>query len=60
MAHPTPPLQVMGEGANAPDQLTVEDGGLKISVANKTASFSGNTYDYATGKISTFKKLTRK
>jgi hypothetical protein len=50
----------MVEGAKVPDQITVADGVLKISVANKTASFSGNTYDYATGKISTFKKLTRK
>jgi beta-glucanase (GH16 family) len=46
---------IAGDGGNSPEQVTLEDGILKITVKEESTPFSGSSYDYATGEISTFK-----
>lgn len=51
---------IAGSGSNDPEQITIEDGVLKITAAQKSDSFSGTSYSYAAGEISTFKRFKQK
>lgn len=45
---------IAGSGGNAPENITVADGVLKLKSEQRAVSFSGTNYSYATGEISTF------
>lgn len=52
---------IAGDGGNSPEQITLEDGILKITVEERPVEFGlGGSYDYATGEISTFKNFNQR
>ena len=53
-------LGINGIAGNYPQNISVENGNLKIKGEKKTFVFAGKTYNYAAGEISTFQKFRLK
>ncbi|WP_269540608.1 DUF7594 domain-containing protein [Cerasicoccus fimbriatus] len=51
---------IAGSGGTDPEQITLEDGALKITAAEKPTVYGGTSYNYACGEISTFKLFKQK
>ena len=45
---------IAGTGGNAPENITVSGGTLKLKAEQRAVSWGANNYSYATGEISTF------
>lgn len=45
---------IAGAGANAPENISVDGGLLKIKAEQRSAAFCGTNYNYAAGEVSTF------
>lgn len=45
---------IAGQGANDPGNVSVSSGSLKITAKNASTVYSGNTYNYGCGEISTY------
>ncbi len=45
---------IAGAGANSPDNITVADGKLQLLAEQRATTFSGTSYSYAAGEVSTF------
>jgi len=45
---------IAGTGGNAPENISVSGGTLKLTAQQRAVTFGGTNYNYATGEISTF------
>lgn len=51
---------ITGDGGIDPDQISLVDGNLRITAAEKPTMYSGSSYNYACGELSTFKNFRQK
>ena len=45
---------IAGSGGNAPENITVSGGALRLKAEQRAVTFGGANYSYATGEVSTF------
>ena len=45
---------IAGAGGNAPENITVSGGTLRLKAEQRPVTFGGSSYSYATGEVSTF------
>jgi len=51
---------INGVAGNAPENMSVACGYLRVTGERRPIEFAGNSYDYATGEVSTFKRFRQK